>query len=127
MGMALYSLSGQGINPLPGIAFCIAIGIAVDDTVHLFARYDEELRLKQNRQQAAVAAVQAVKGALFCSSGILSIGFLLFLLSGFTWNRDLGLLGAFLIVSALWADLLITPPILAMASDDQSDNRTGSA
>ncbi|NRA41688.1 MAG: MMPL family transporter [Pseudomonadales bacterium] len=127
MGMALYSLSGQGINPLPGIAFCIAIGIAVDDTVHLFARYNEELQRKQTRQQAAVAAVQAVKGALFCSSCILSIGFLLFLLSGFTWNRDLGLLGAFLIVSALWADLLITPPILAMASDDQADNCTGSA
>ena len=117
LGMAFYSLSGQGINPLPGIAFCIAIGIAVDDTVHLFARFNEELALGKTREQAVFDAVKAVKGALFSSSFILTLGFLLFLLSGFTWNRDLGVLGAFLIVAALVADLLFTPAILAMGKN----------
>ncbi len=116
LGMAFYSLSGQGLNPLPGIAFCIAIGIAVDDTVHLFARFNEELCSGKTREQAVYDAVKAVKGALFSSSFILAIGFLLFLMSGFTWNRDLGMLGAFLIIVALLADLLFTPAILAMGS-----------
>lgn len=120
LGMAFYSLSGQGINPLPGIAFCIAIGIAVDDTVHLFARFNEELSLGKNREQAVYDAIRAVKGALFSSSFILSIGFLLFLLSGFTWNRDLGVLSVFLIACALIADLLFTPAILAMGSKDNA-------
>ncbi|MCK5881008.1 MAG: MMPL family transporter [Sinobacterium sp.] len=119
MGMALYSLSGAGLNPLPGIAFCIAIGIAVDDTVHLFARFNEELTLGKTREQAIADAVKAVKGALFSSSFILTIGFLLFLLSGFTWNRDLGILGAFLIVIALVSDLLFTPAILAIGSKEK--------
>ncbi len=121
LGMAFYSLSGQGLNPLPGIAFCIAIGIAVDDTVHLFARFNEEISKGKSRQAAVMDAVSAVKGALFVSSFILTAGFLLFLLSGFTWNRDLGVLGAFLIIAALLADLLFTPAILAMG--DQQDKQ----
>jgi len=120
LGMAFYSLSGQGLNPLPGIAFCIAIGIAVDDTVHLFARFNEELAKGKTRERAVFDAVKAVKGALFSSSFILSAGFLLFLFSGFTWNRDLGLLGAFLIIAALVADLLITPAILAMGKNSKA-------
>jgi uncharacterized protein len=113
LGLAIYALSGVGLNPLPGIAFCIAIGIAVDDTVHLFARFNEESVRGISRQQAILNAIRGVKGALITSSIILTVGFMMFIFSGFTWNRDLGLLGAFLIVTALLADLIFTPAILS--------------
>ncbi|CAA0106622.1 Uncharacterised protein [BD1-7 clade bacterium] len=113
LGLAFYALSGQSLNPLPGIAFCIAIGIAVDDTVHLFARFNEELQAGKPRVQAIIDAVDEVKGALIISSGILTCGFLVFLISGFSWNRDLGWLGAALIVIALFADLVFTPAVLS--------------
>lgn len=113
LGLAFYALSGKGINPLPGIAFCIAIGIAVDDTVHLFSRFNEELEKGTSRNQAVIDAVNGVKSALFTSSIILTFGFLVFLLSGFSWNRDLGLLGAYLIIVALLADLIFTPAVLS--------------
>ena len=117
LGLAFYALSGQSLNPLPGIAFCIAIGIAVDDTVHLFARFNEERQKGTLRRQAILNAVEEVKGALISSSVILTAGFLIFLLSGFTWNRDLGWLGAFLIITALLADLVFTPAVLSFGAE----------
>jgi hypothetical protein len=121
-GLAIYSLSGVGLNPLPGIAFCIAIGIAVDDTVHLFSRFDEEYAKGVSREQAIKNAVYGVKGALITSSIILTVGFLMFIFSGFTWNRDLGWLGAFLIVTALLSDLIFTPAILSFEKKKSSIN-----
>lgn len=114
LGVGFYALTGQGLNPLPGIAFCIAIGIAVDDTVHLFARFNEELQSGSSREQSILLAVKEVKGALLSSSLILTVGFLIFLYSGFVWNRQLGVLGAFLIITALLADLLFTPAVLSL-------------
>jgi hypothetical protein len=118
LGLALYSLMGKSLNPLPGIAFCIAIGIAVDDTVHLFARFKELQREGRPHLDAIIEAVDLVKGALFSSSLILFMGFMVFLLSSFTWSIQLGLLGGFLIVAALLADLLFTPAILALGAND---------
>jgi predicted RND superfamily exporter protein len=130
LGLALYALSGKGVNPLPGIAFCIAIGIAVDDTIHLFARFNEEMAKGAaeeggiTRHEAVRRAVEEVKGALITSSVILMAGFAMFLFSGFTWNRDLGWLGAFLILVALLADLIFTPAILSYGGENKKQNRT---
>lgn len=120
LGLVYYQFSGQSLNPLPGIAFCIAIGIAVDDTVHLFARFNEELAKGKGRHQAITSAVKEVKGALFSSSVILIAGFLVFTLSGFSWNRDLGYLGAVLIAMALVADLIYTPAFLSLTGSKKS-------
>ena len=69
-------------------------------------------------------AVEEVKGALITSSVILMAGFAMFLFSGFTWNRDLGWLGAFLILVALLADLIFTPAILSYGGENEKQNRT---
>lgn len=114
LGVAFYSLTDRSLNPLPGIAFCIAIGVAVDDTVHLFARYKEQLNSGSEPLDAIVETVKYVKGALLSSSLILFMGFMVFLLSNFTWSVQLGLLGGFLVVAALLADIIFTPAILAL-------------
>ena len=75
IGLGLYSLSGEKLNPLPGVAFCIAIGIAVDDTVHLLARYQEQLKKSNNAYQAMLLALQKVTPALLHTSIILVSGF----------------------------------------------------
>lgn len=113
-GLACYSLLGESVNPLPAIALCIGIGIAVDDTVHLFARFIEEKALGKDSQTAIVDTVSAIKGALISTSTILTAGFAVFFFSAFTWNRELGMLGAILIVLALLADLILTPTILSI-------------
>lgn len=113
-GLACYSLLGESVNPLPAIALCIGIGIAVDDTVHLFARFNEEIAKGKSSQTAIIDTMKAIKGALISTSMILTAGFSVFFFSAFTWNRELGLLGAILIVLALLADLILTPTILSL-------------
>ena len=119
LGLAIFSLSGIGLNPLPGIVFCMGLGIAVDDTIHSFSRFNEERQAGKTRQQSILDTVRHIKGALFTSSLIMSLGFLVFLFSQFSWTRDMGWLGAVLILVALLADILFTPAVLSMGKDDK--------
>lgn len=116
IGLAVYSLSGEKLNPLPGVAFCIAIGVAVDDTVHLLARYREQLQTSQTSRQAMLDALHQVTPALLHSTIILVCGFLVFTLSEFEWNQQLGILGAGLILLAFISDILFTPATLTLLS-----------
>ncbi|MGE3670412.1 MAG: RND family transporter [Polyangiaceae bacterium] len=112
--LAAYSLSGAVIDPLPGVAFCIGLGMSVDDTVHVFARYREELSLGGSPREALVRAMNGLGGALVTSSVVLGVGFLALTLSSFDMNRMLGLLGASLIGLALVCDLVFTPALLSL-------------
>lgn len=114
LGLALYNLTGEKLNPLPGVAFCIAIGIAVDDTVHLLARYREQLNHGIHSQQAMLTALEQVTPALFHSSIILVSGFLIFTLSEFQWNQQLGILGAGLVILAFISDIIFTPAVIRL-------------
>jgi predicted RND superfamily exporter protein len=116
IGLALYSLTGEKLNPLPGVAFCIAIGIAVDDTVHLLARYREQLNNNNHPRQAMLVTLQQVTPALLHSSIILVSGFLIMTLSEFEWNQQLGFLGAGLIILAFISDIIFTPATISVLS-----------
>ncbi len=112
--LAAYSLSGAVIDPLPGVAFCIGLGMSVDDTVHVFARYREELSKGGSSRDALVRAMNGLGGALVTSSVVLGVGFLALTLSSFDMNRMLGVLGASLIGLALVCDLIFTPALLSL-------------
>ena len=114
LGLAFYSFFDQGLNPLPAIAFCIGIGISVDDTIHLFNRYQQSTKSGFSSDQAIENAIKETAPALILSSVLLSSGFILFLFSGFTWNQELGILVSFIIVCALWADLYLTPACIRL-------------
>ncbi|MGE0328933.1 MAG: MMPL family transporter, partial [Polyangiaceae bacterium] len=89
-------------------------GMSVDDTVHVFARYREELSLGGSPREALVRAMNGLGGALVTSSVVLGVGFLALTLSSFDMNRMLGLLGASLIGLALVCDLVFTPALLSL-------------
>ncbi|MCB9660880.1 MAG: MMPL family transporter [Polyangiales bacterium] len=112
--LALYSLSGAVIDPLPGIAFCIGIGMSVDDTVHLLAGYRTLRARGLLAQEAVVQAVLELRSALVSSSVVLACGFFILMLSDFNMNQMMGLLGGTLIALALLCDLVFTPALLAV-------------
>ncbi len=124
IGLGIYSLTGEKLNPLPGVAFCIAIGIAVDDTVHLLARYREQLSNNYASQQAMLRALQQVTPALLHTSVVLVSGFLAFTFSEFQWNQQLGLLGASLVILAFISDIIFTPATVILFSKIRRLNRT---
>ncbi|MEZ6184432.1 MAG: lysylphosphatidylglycerol synthase domain-containing protein [Planctomycetota bacterium] len=92
------------------VVFCLAFGVAVDDTIHLLAalarRRDLDLRAQVR------AALEHTGSALVGTTAVLVSGFLVLLASGVLANRILGGLCALALVVALAADLLLLPALL---------------
>ena len=91
---------------------CIAIGLAVDDTVHMIVRFQHEFHLRKNYHQALTAAFCGVGRALFITSVVLVAGFLVNVFSIMQTLVDFGLLVAFTIFMALLADFFLLPALV---------------
>jgi predicted RND superfamily exporter protein len=90
----------------------VAIGIAVDDTIHLMTRFHHEFLATRDYRRALVEAVRDVGRALFITSVALIAGFLVFLLSVMNAQATFGVLLASTIFTALIADFLLMPALV---------------
>jgi predicted RND superfamily exporter protein len=91
----------------------IAIGVAVDDTIHFLHAYAKLRRGKLSSLASARGAALQVGRAMATTSGTLALGFLTMLASRFQSAANIGLLSAAAIVSAFVAELLVLPALLA--------------
>ncbi len=91
---------------------CIAISIAVDDTIHLVARFQHEFRQSGNYGAALMYSMTHVGRALFITSIVLVSGFLIFLNSLMDSLAQFGVLIAATISVALLADFFLMPALL---------------
>jgi len=112
-GLALYTLTNDVLDPLPGVVFCIAMGLAADDTIHLINRSIELRGTEASSGDALVTALVTARKAMVSSTAVLVAGFMALTLSGFAWNRQLGILGGVVLVLALASDLVFGPAGLA--------------
>ncbi len=90
----------------------IAFGTVVDDTIHFMSKYLKARREGLSASEAVHAAFRSVGRALFTTTMILVLGFLVFASSGFVISWMLGLLVALTIGFALICDFLLLPPLL---------------
>jgi hypothetical protein len=100
---------GVDLEVATAMTFSIALGIAVDDTIHLISRYRLEMRKTADYRQACRAAVLNVGSALIETTTVIVGGFLIFCFASLRMNILFGLLCAFLMVLTLLADLFVTP------------------
>lgn len=115
--IVLFGFMGYADIPLnigTTMAAAIAIGIAVDDTLHFMLRYNQELKSSHNQVKAMHATLAAESLPMISTSVALIAGFLVFTLSDFQPIVLFGQLSALVIASALLADFVITP--LAISS-----------
>lgn len=101
------------LNPGTAMVAVIGIGIAIDGTIHLLARYNELCRHTSDYIGAVNTAVKEEATPLIISSIALSIGFGILLLSNFTVVAQFGALAAVTMLFSIYANLLITPIIMA--------------
>lgn len=103
---------GISLNFATVMITSIAIGIAVDDTIHFLVRYRRELRTDPDRHQAIENTILHSGRAMAFTSVAMAAGCGLFVLSDFAPNRCFGVLMAFTMVTALVADLLVLPYLI---------------
>lgn len=106
--------AGIPLNIGTTMAAAIAIGIAVDDTLHFMLRYNQELRTSKSQTRAMQRTIYEEALPVISTSIALSVGFLVFGQSSFSPVAQFGLLSALVIITALVADFVITP--LTMSS-----------
>lgn len=94
----------------------IAIGIAVDDTIHFLHAYSAERRSGVAGIEAARRAGRHVGRAVVATSGTLALGFLAMLVSRFQSMSNIGVLSAASIVAAFAAELLVLPALISTAN-----------
>ncbi|MEZ7907069.1 MAG: MMPL family transporter, partial [Pseudomonadales bacterium] len=100
------------LNPGTAMVAVIAVGIAIDGTIHLLARYQELCSVTSDYKGAVKEAVGEVATPLIISSLALSFGFGILLFSNFTVVAQFGALAAATMLISIFANLLITPIIM---------------
>ncbi len=101
--------AGIPLNIGTTMAAAIAIGIAVDDTMHFMLRYNRELKNSKSQLRAINATIFAEALPVLATSIALIAGFLVFSQSDFKPIAQFGQLSALVIFAALIADFIITP------------------
>lgn len=104
---------GIPLNPGTAMVAVIAIGIAIDGTIHLLARYNELCRRSSDYVEAVNIAVREEATPLIVSSIALALGFGVLIFSNFTIVAQFGALAGATMLFSIFANLLITPIIMA--------------
>jgi hypothetical protein len=104
---------GIVLNFGTNIIASIALGLAVDDTIHIMYRLSAEVRSTDAQEEALVESLSTVgKPALYYSI-LLFLGFLTLGLSTFVPIQQFGLLSGTTIVIGVAGELLLLPALLA--------------
>jgi len=94
----------------------IAIGLAVDDTIHFmhnFRRYFEE---SKNAKIAVMETLHTTGRAMLVTSCVLSIGFFIFMFATMNNLIHFGFLTGLAIIMALLADYFIAPALMVVVN-----------
>ncbi len=109
----LLGTTGAMLNLGTSIIASIALGIAVDNTVHIMTRLSAEVKLAVDDETALVRTVSNVAIPSLFASIILCLGFLVLSLSSFVPVQNFGILSAITITVAFGADVVLLPSLLA--------------
>lgn len=91
----------------------VAMGVAVDDTIHFLTWFRDGLRRGLDRRDAIFVAYKHVAPAMTQTTIIAGLGLSVFALSTFTPTQRFGTLMLALLAAALVGDLIFLPALLA--------------
>lgn len=109
---AVMGFSGIKLRPSTAMTFSIALGIAVDDTIHFLARFRQELKNVDMTSIAISNAILSTGKPIIGTTLVLSMGFFVLYFSEFVPNHEFGILGTIILVIALLASLFLLPVLL---------------
>ena len=112
MSFGLWGYLVGHVGIASSVVIAVVFGIVVDDTVHFLSKYLKARREGLPAPEAVRSAFHMVGHALWTTTAVLSVGFLVFATSGFEVSWALGLLVTITIIFALVADFLLLPTLL---------------
>lgn len=109
----LMGLLGVPLNLGTSIIAAMALGISVDDTIHLMTRLSREIRNTSEQSEALLRTFASVGKPAVFTALLLVGGYATLAFSTFVPLHQFGLLSAATIFAAVIADLVLLPALLA--------------
>ena len=112
MNFGIMGWLGIKLSLATSLIASIAIGLAVDDTIHYLHRYNLEFRKDLDKDRALRDTIKRVGKPILLTSLTISIGFLILMFSQFKPTAIFGFLMAITMASALIGALIILPSLM---------------
>ena len=110
--LGLMGLIGIPLNTATAIISAVALGIAVDDTIHYLHSYQDEMSQGKSNNRAAINAIINKGVSMITTSIVLITVFGILIFSKFVPTAQFGFLSAMIMLFALVCDMIILPGIL---------------
>jgi predicted RND superfamily exporter protein len=104
---------GISLNPSTSLIAPMVLGIAIDDTIHYFSRFNREVHLHANDRKATLLAMKAVGRPVTLTSLGLCLGFLVLMNSELRMQAQVGIMASYALAIAWLCDFLLTPALCA--------------
>lgn len=112
VNFGLMGLLGIPLSVATSLIASVAIGLAVDDTIHYLVRYNTEFKKDLDKDRAMRETIQAVGRPILFTSLTIGLGFSVLMFSHFQPTAVFGLLMVITTVSALVGDLILLPALM---------------
>lgn len=109
----ILGLSGIGLDLSSGLVACVAIGIAVDDTIHFMVEFRKQLKKTYVTEDAMVETMKIVGRPIILTSFVLAVMFAVLYFSRFPVMSNLGVLQSGTMMACLVCNLLLLPAVLS--------------
>ena len=117
MAMGLWGYLVGEVGVPAAVVTAIAFGIIVDDTIHFMTKYTDSRKAGKLPSESVQIAFRSVGRALFTTTVVFGLGFMVFGASGVVGNQVLGLLVGITVIIALLADFFFLPPLLMLLDE----------
>ncbi len=125
--MAFMALMNVPLNAATAIIFSVSIGLAVDGSIHVLARFREEIARRADVDEALVAAAKGTGKAIIMTCLSLMLGFGVMLASSFVPVRRFGQLIAITVFGCLLSTVIVLPALLKVGWLGRSDDDESAA
>jgi hypothetical protein len=123
IGYIVWVLLVERFGMTASVCGAIAIGILVDDTLHLMMRYQSEIDVGSSPKVAITRALETAGAAIIITSFVLAGGFAVLGLSDFVVTWTLGYLTALILFIGMISQMFLLPTFLLVTTLGQAASK----
>ncbi|CAA6825304.1 MAG: RND transporter [uncultured Sulfurovum sp.] len=116
LGLLIMSIANIPLDMFTLLIGSIAIGLAVDDTIHFMHNFRRYYLESKDWAKAIEQTFYTTGKAMLITTVVLSLGFYAYLMANMISVQNFGLLTGSVIVMALLADLLLAPALMIVVA-----------
>ncbi len=116
MTLGLMGWTGIYLDAFTLLIGSIAIGLAVDDTIHFMHNFERYYGRSGDVRRAVADTLRTTGQALLMTSIVLSAGFFIYMAADLENFFNFGMLTGFTILVAFLADVMLAPALVALAA-----------